>query len=105
MWNPFSMLSRAIVHFQTNKKYEEVHQEINDQLLGLKKQILAIEKNIAVLNENIIVLDEQNKRLNSVNEIMCAVQQELLEQLVPDYGTKKMYIFPYGSPDDDDLPN
>lgn len=104
MLNPFLMLSQVIARFRTNKNkdIEDITRKIN-KLSGTVGELAA---QISVINKNIIVLDENFKQLNAVSEIVCAVQQQILDDM--EYGAsnnKKVHIFPFGKPKDDDLPN
>jgi len=96
------MLSRVIAHFRTNKQLEELSKEVKE----FQQQVEGILKQIEVINKNIVILDNQNKQLNGVSEIMCAVQQQMLDDLsYTATSEKKSYIFPLRKPEDDDLPN
>ena len=105
MWNPFLTLSRAIARFQTNKVEEDIG-FLRQELKKANNKINDLSAKIATINMNIVVLDENNKQLNAMNEIICAVQQQILDEMA--YGSsksKKVQIFPLGKSKDDDLPN
>ena len=107
MQNPFSMLSQVMDRFR---------QTDDEQILALREGLASTELEIKNLKRQLLeaqtdisILASKVKEMTAVNEIILAIQQNLLEEIT--YGpaqqqkAKVVPIFSLGGNDDDDLPN
>tara|TARA_B100000131_G_C17892887_1_gene523091 strand:- start:260 stop:547 length:288 start_codon:yes stop_codon:yes gene_type:complete len=74
----------------------------------LRSELKQLSADHEVTKRNILILDKQVKEINAVNEILLSLQQQLLEEMIPQYGKTSnpsaVAVFPLntGVPDDDD---